>query len=388
MKETVSPQTTIDKFIERLMALGEVEREIIAVDPRLRAEIVFQAVALTLCPLCFGYAVFNVALSLLGYSIPAALGLAVVAAVNLVTIDRHFLVQARGNNSDSIKKSIFKVRLLSVTIIAFSFMLMGTHTFRMDIDRELGHKKALVREALEQSTRFETELTDARAAVTSAGQAVRRQEEMRAIIVRLQVEKARAIEGLRNELEGNVSKGHTSAAGRGGKARGFEAAANRLGIEIDAATHELAQLEHASERLAAARTRLAEVESKVDEEATLAVAGAFEKPAVLWQMLKSNPSASIVFIFWILLGCLPDMLLYVAQRRMFNDARFQEMCDAENIATQARIQHVRSNLRQQQSDKLAPIEVRLESTNQTKPGNNHAIETGRLIQNVLVKESA
>ena len=347
------------RFLEWLMAIGEVEREFVAVDPRMRREIWFQAVALILCPLSFGYAIFNVATSLLGNSEPSALGLAVVAAFSMFAIDKHYLIQSRGDSSEDVRKAIYKVRFISIAIITLSFMLMATSTFDKDIERVLDGAKSLRRSQLEQSLQYKLELDGARDALVRAEQAAKRADELRIRIAQIQVERARAWEGQKNECEGNTTGNQVRREGCGKKARGYEAEANRLGLEIEAAEQELAQLGNVAERLADAKQRKEEISARIEVDAGRSVSGSQPKLDALWTLVRSSLSACVAVLFWFLIGMIPDTLMWFAQSRMFNHDLFARMRSVQNEVMQARITQMRGDLRQKQANKLAPIEVRL-----------------------------
>lgn len=234
-KTTFAPrtQTTVvpnaGQFMEWLMAISGIEREFIAADPRLRREIWFQVVALILCPLSLGYAVFNVAVSLLGYPAPNALILASVAAFSLFALDQNYLVQARGDSSEGIRKAIYKIRFVSIAIITMSFVLMATDTFSTDIDRVLAEAKHLRRAQLEQSPQYKLEMDSARDAVARAGQATKRVDELYAHVAQLQVNQAAAWEEYTNQCNGNTTGNRTRKRGCGPEAGGAKATATRLG---------------------------------------------------------------------------------------------------------------------------------------------------------------
>lgn len=341
------------------MAIDKIERKFIVTEPRLRREIGFQLVALILCPISFGFAVFNVAVSLLGYPALSSLMLASGSAFGLFALDQHYLIQARGDSSERIRKAMYKVRLVSITIITLSFVLMATDTFHEDIERVQAEARQSRRTELEQSPRYKLELDEAREGLGRAGQAYRRADELRTEVARLQVEQARAFEEKRNQCEGNTTGNETRRSGCGTIARGYDAAANRLGLEIEVARQELIQLGQVGERLAAARQRLAAIDASIDEETARAVAGPTQKLDALGLMLKTSVSAWFAVAFWFLIGLLPDLLMFVAQSRMFNHDLFARMRALRNEVLEAGIAQLRRDLRQQQADKLSPIEVRL-----------------------------
>lgn len=119
-----------------------------------------------------------------------------------------------------------------------------------------------------------------------------------------------------------------------------------------------------TERLAAAKHQLAVIDARLDADAGRSISGSSRKLDALGAMLKNSLSACFAVAFWFLIGILPDTLMFVAQSRMFNHGLFESMRVVQNEILQARIAQLRSELRQQQADKLAPIEVRLEAVAQ------------------------
>jgi len=361
------------QFMEWLMAIGEVERELLATDPQIRREIWFQAAALILCPLSFGYAIFNVATTLLDHSAPSALVLAVVAAFSMFTIDNHYLIQSRGVTSEDVRKAIRKVRLLSVTIIALSFTLMAASTFEKDIQRVLDGAKTQRRSQLEQSLQYQLELDGARDGLARSEHAAKRADELRTRLAQIQVEQARAWEGRRNECEGNTTGNLVRSEGCGKKARGFEAEANRLAQEVEAARQELAQLGNVTDRLATAKQRNEVISARIEADAARSVSGSQPKLDALWTLMKSSLSACVAVFFWFLIGMIPDTLMWFAQSRMFNHDLFVSMRSVRNEVVQARISQLRGDLRQSQTNKLTPINVLLAEV--APPASSQVAET-------------
>lgn len=115
-------------WMERLMAISPLERELLANNPKLRREVRFQAMLLVLAPLWFGFATFRVALDLLGYSWVGASALAAMATLSLFAIDQHQLVQARRNPSKRLRRSMHKMRAVSLLIICLGVVLLSADT--------------------------------------------------------------------------------------------------------------------------------------------------------------------------------------------------------------------------------------------------------------------
>lgn len=346
-------------WMERLMAIGPLERDLLANNPRLRREVRFQAMALVLGPLWFGFAAFRVAINLLGYPVIGAVALAFGAAFSLFTIDQHFLVQARGNMADDVRWSVYKIRAISFLIIGLSFVLMSADTFSEDIDRVLAASRQALRAELERSPRFQAELDAARAAVAQAGAAAGRAEALRARASQLQVDRAKALEEMTNEIQGNVTGNQVRREGYGPKARGYEALAERLRLELEATQQELARLGDVEARMAAAKQQLAAIDQRIEQEAGRAFGGSMQRIEAMIPLLQNSATAWLTIAFWLLVGALPELLMLSAQRRMFNQELFAEVRVAEHEDVRAQIRQLRRAMRQRHTDALIPLEVHL-----------------------------
>ncbi len=346
-------------FVERLMAVSEVEHGVITRTPRLRRELRFQALALFLCPVSLGYAVYKVALSLLGYTLFNAAPLAFLAAFSLFALDQHYLVQARGNGAEDVRWGMYKVRIISILIISLSFALMATDTFRSDIERVLAEARQTLRAQLEQSPRFRAEFEAAREAVARTAEVGGRVQTLSEQLSRLQTERARVLEEMNNEIQGNSTGNLARQAGFGPKARGFAAAAERIGLEIKAIEDELRQRGDPEEGLAAAKRQLGFVDARIDQETELAFGGRMQRLEALATLLEGSLSARVAVAFWLLIGALPDLLMLAAQRRMFNHDLFAALRQVEQQDLQAQVAQLRYALRQRHTDRLTPIEVHL-----------------------------
>jgi hypothetical protein len=325
----------------------------------LRREIRFQAVALLLGPTALAYAIYKVAISLLGYTPFSAAALAAVAGFCLFAIDQHYLIQARGNASDDVRRSMYKVRFISILIISLSFALMTTDTFRTDIERVLAESRLARRAELEQSPRYQAEIDAARAAVAQEREAAEHAEALRARIAQMQTERAFSLREMTNEVQGNTTGNKVRKEGFGPKARGYEAEAKRLELEITAANVELGRLGNVAERMAAAKQQLATIDQRIDQETGLAFGGKMQRLEAMVPLLQNSLSACVAVVFWLLIGALPDLLMLAAQRRMFNHELFAAMRAAEHEDLHAQIAHVRRELRARHTDRLMPLDVRL-----------------------------
>jgi hypothetical protein len=346
-------------LMERIMAISEVERGFIARNPKLRREIVFQVFALMVCTVALGSAIYADAVNLLGHNPVKALVFGLAAAMCLFALDNNFLVQARGNASAEVRRSMYKVRAVSIAMITISFMLLTTDTFSTDIERVLADQRQAKRAELEQSPRYRPEIEGARAAVAQASEAARRAEEQQARILDLKTNQARAWEEHTNQCLGNTSGNKIRRRGCGPEAGGAEALANRLGAEIQAAEQDLARLGNVGERMASAKQQLAAIDGRIDAETELAFGGKSQRLTAMVPVLQEDLSAWIILIFWALAGMLPDMVMLWAQRPLFNNELFARMRAAEQEDLTAQIAEARRELRQAHTDRLAPLEVRL-----------------------------
>lgn len=346
-------------LMERLMAIDAVERQTLRKDPKVRQEIGFHFIALVFCPPFLGYAIYKVAVSLFGLGMVSASLLAGSVAFGLFAIDRYYLVQARGNTSPTVRRAIYKVRAVSVAMIASSFILTAADTFSDSIAQVLDAAKAARRAELEQSVRYKLAWDQAQDALTAAGEAAKRAEEAHARIARLKIDQAAAWEEYRNQCDGNTSGNVTRRSGCGPKARGAEAAANRLGLEITAQEQDLARLGDIEGRAAAARRQFEQIDARLDAEAARAVGGVPQKLDALILMLENGWSARFTVAAWFLIGLVPDLLLFVAQSRAFNHELFVQARQVQNEAVMASLAQIRRELREEQANGLAPLEVRL-----------------------------
>ena len=244
-------------------------------------------------------------------------------------------------------------------MIASSFLLTAADTFRDEIGQVLDAAKVARRTELEQSARYKLAWDQAQDALTAAGEAAKRAEEAHARIARLKIDQAAAWEEYRNQCDGNTTGNVTRRSGCGPKARGAEAAANRLGLEIAAQEQDLARLGDIEGRTEAARRQFDQINARLDEEAARAVGGAPQKVDALILMLEHGWSARFTVAFWFLIGLVPDLLLFVAQSKAFNHDLFVQARQIQNEAVMASLAQIRRELREEQANGLAPLEVRL-----------------------------
>jgi DNA repair exonuclease SbcCD ATPase subunit len=217
---------------------------------------------------------------------------------------------------------------------------------------------------LEQSPQYQVDLEAARDTLARAEQGAKRLDELHRRIAQLKVEQAQALEGMKNEREGNTTGSQTRVAGYGLRARGYEAAANRAGLEIEAAEQELAQLGNVEERRVAARQRLVELDSRIDRDADRMVGGASRKLDALVKLVFSNVSAAFAVLFWIAVGMIPDWMIWVAQGRMINQDICAKLREVESQVLEARLADIRNENRQRLADKLAKVDFRPSATPQ------------------------
>ena len=342
-----------------LLATSPFERHYIAGSPRLREELGFQTLALLMVPLALGFAVYRVAVSLLGYAPGSAAGLASMAGIALFALDRHYLIQARGSQSADVRLAMLKVRAFSILVISLAFVLMVTDTFRSDIEGVLAEARRERRAELERSPRYQAEIETARDSLSQAQEQAERANALRARISTLEGERSKALQDMTDEIQGNITGATVRQEGFGPKARGHQSTANRLQRDIEIAGDELRDLGDVSARIKAASARLAEIDARIDAETELAYGGKTQRLEALVPLLQNSLSAWVSIGFWVIFGMLPDLLMLAAQRRMFNHDEFAAMRAAEQEHIRADIAHGRRELRRIHTDRLPPVDARL-----------------------------
>lgn len=342
-----------------LLALSPFQRRFTATRPDLREELRFQTFALLMVPLAFGIAIYRVSISLLGYTPLHAVLFAGLAALALFTLDRHYLIQARGNPANEVRRAMLKVRVFSVAVISLAFTLMVTDTFRSDVEGVLAQARQERRAELERSPRYQAEIDAARAAVSQAQQAAERADALSARIAELHLQRSRELKAMTDEIQGNITNGIGHQEGYGPKARGHESAAEQLGRDIETTRAQLGALGDVSARLNAAKVRLAEVDARIDAETELAYGGKTQRLEALVPLLQNSLTAWVTIGFWLLIGLLPDLLMFAAQRQMFNHDAFVAMRAAEREDLMAEVARQRRELRQRHTERLTPIDVRI-----------------------------
>ncbi|WP_345793320.1 DUF4407 domain-containing protein [Thauera sp. JM12B12] len=344
--------------LARFMAVCPHEWELIQTAPRLASEIVFHALAIIYCALFFAWAVFNIALGAFGYPLFAAALFGVTAGTALATIDRHVRIQTRGAPNVS-RLGSYVVRIGSLFIVAISAFLMSMNTFHDDIDRVLARQSQAQRAQIEQDAQFRPELEAARQAVSRTAAAAARADQLQAAIAQMVAEQAQEWANERNECEGNVTGNVARVRGCGTKAGGHRVNAERLGRQIDAARQELAQLGDVETRSADARARLSAINTRIDAEVRRIIGGHFKRVEALLQMTFSEPAAQLTVGFWLLVGMLPEMMMWIALNRSANDETFALVRRVQDRALAAQMARYSEQLRDVSAEGLKPLEVRL-----------------------------
>lgn len=344
--------------LARFMAVGDGEWELLQSYPMLSAEVVFHAVAILYCSAFFGWANFNIALGLLGYPVPGALLFALGALFGLGTIDRYMRIQSRGA-ADNYRTAILKVRLASVLIVAMSSFLMATNTFRDDIARVLGDDARALKARLEGRPDYAVELASARQELDAAAKVTAQADETRRNLERFTMERAQELAAAKDECEGNVTGNEIRRRGCGPRARGHETAAQRLAQQIEASQTELQQLGDVQARQHLAQTRLAKVNLKLDETVAAMAQGQSKRLEALVFLMQTSFAAVFSVLFWILVGMLPDVAMWIAFGRSPNDASFANVRKLQEEAFTARLTKYRAELRAQAAEGLRPLDVRV-----------------------------
>jgi hypothetical protein len=344
--------------LARFMAVEGAEWDVVRSSPYLRTEIVYHAIAVLYCSAFFAWSTFNIALGLLRYPFVGAMLVGAGAAFGLGSIDRQLRIQTRGV-PDASRWTIRKVRVGSFTIVGLSGLLMATHSFRDDIDAYLFQVGQAERAALERSSEYAVVIESARDEVAKAARAQERADELKREISRIRTEEARAWENYKNECEGNTTDNQTRSQGCGPRARGYEAAAIRLGQERQSVEAELGELAGAEERVVQARAVLAQVDAQIDADVGRSIQGASQRIDALFVLMRDNWAARFTIAFWVLLGMLPDIMMWIALGRSVNDPAYAGLRDLQMVVLQARLAEMRSRLRSQGTERLAPLEVQV-----------------------------
>jgi hypothetical protein len=353
-----SSYVRLRRGLARFMAVDGPAWDAIRSDSRLGTEIVFQAIAVLYCSAFFAFSTFNIAAGLLGYPVLAAAAFGLCAAFGLGSIDRQLRIQSRGVQNAS-RGLIFHVRAGSMTIVAISGLLMAAHTFRDDVEAYLFAVAQEVRAGLEASPQYAPALESARSEVAQASQARERADALRQEISRIRVEEARAWESHKNECEGNTTGNQARVPGCGVRARGHAATATRLGQERESLAAELSEHDDADERLLLAQATLAQIDEQIDADVALTVQGASKRIEALFALLRTNWAAALTIVFWVMLGMLPDLMMWIALSRSPNEATYEVLRGVQDAAIRARLAQLRSTLRMHQAEELAPLDVRV-----------------------------
>lgn len=340
------------------MAVSDGEWEVMMTTPRLGAEVVFHTIAVLMCSSYFGWIIFRIASGLLAYPLLGAATLGVLSAFGLGTLDRYVRIQSRGA-AGAYKAVVWKVRFATMSIVAIGGFLMAVDAFHADIDRVLAQQQQNLRLQLESAPQNAPEIASARAEVEVAMRAMVRSDELRSTISRLNNERARELAALKDEVEGNITGNVARKEGRGPKARGHETAANRLSQEAAAAEAELAGLTDAGERLQSAQERLAVVNHRIGDALQVLTQGPTQRVAVMFQLMAHEPAAWIIVTFWILIGLLPDFMIWIALGRSTNDDAFALIRRVQDRALSTQMARYAEQMRDQAAAGLKPLEVRL-----------------------------
>lgn len=345
------------RLLARFVAVEGAEWDLVRSDAKLGREIVFCALAVLFCSGYFVWTIFSTAQGLLGYSFPAAALFAVLSAFCLASIDMHVLIQSRGA-ADSLRKMGVKVRLLTMIIVAIASFLMSATTFKDDIDRMISEEAAELRAKLEVSPKFGRDFAAASAALDKASQAAARADELAREISSTKVNQARERAESMNECQGNASGNLLRVVGCGPKARGHATAARLLGDEIAAKQDELTRLGNVAEGLELARRRLAEVNAAIDSAVFARVQGKSKRVETLWILVCTKPLALMTVAFWILVGMLADVMMWIALARSVNAAAYKSLREIQDLAFGARLAKYRAEIRRQEAEGHALLEVR------------------------------
>lgn len=344
---------TRHSVLAQLQALGPAEHQLIRQCPRARRELWIQVAAQTLVGASLSYAIFELARNLLGYAAGGALLITVLFLSPYIFLNHHLIVQTRGTHEED-RLSVAITRALSIAITGISFFLLVAKPFAADIDTLIAKTEARYRAQIAASPAFASDLEIARRNLSLALSNAARQAALTTTIARLQLEKARAHEGYINQCDGAVTihagQVQRRIKGCGPIAAGYHNRELRLAAQIAVARQEGKALGNPAQRVAAIQQRLAQIRSTIDRKAQAGIGGAAKRMDALFRLLASDPGADFTASVFALLGLGAELLLYFAQVKRFNRARFMEALAIES--TQERIA-----LRRTLNDQLEPIEV-------------------------------
>jgi hypothetical protein len=326
-------------------------------DPRVHRELWYQAAALIVSPLWFGLTVANVGHNLFEFDWLKSMGMFMVAAIGLWLIDSHYLIQTRGVGG--VSGGILKVRLLTAFLLLVSSTLMATYSFKDDINRVLGDERAARRAQLEQLPLYR--LDPLREDVSRAEKATARVADLRLAIGQLELDRAQALESMRNECEGNTTDGRVRVLGCGARARGHEAAADRIAEQLVVLNAQLAQAQAQAKALPQAQAHLAEAEKAIDAATARDTGGPMKRIAALVGLIVASPWSFVMMAWWMAFGAILDYLIWSAQGKSFNGPELTRARKLDKEALELQFAHWHALLREQQAALLPEIEVGFET---------------------------
>ena len=247
--QSVGADNSANIMVERPLTLSDIAREIARSNSRPRAKPRFQLCAFMLYLAFFAHAVFEGARYLLVFFPPGVLLLALVAAGTLFPLALNNLIQGRGDESKRMRKTIYKVHVVSMPIISLSFVLMNILTFDKGFARVLDDDRQVQHVAIEQPVQCKAELESVHDALARAQQAARRADELRGKLAELKISQDRARKSYNIELDGNTTANPRRVKRADKRARGFKAEATQLRKEKDVATQDIDQLGNIADRL-------------------------------------------------------------------------------------------------------------------------------------------
>lgn len=347
-------------FARLVLAVGDIEWSRIKNDDRLVSELRFQAVAVIFSSVWFALTVGNVAIKLFQYGLLRAVLLAAGAAYALYLIDQHYLIQRRGTPL-GLAGGFNKVRYVTGVILMISASLMSTGVFEGDIERVLSEERDALRAQLAQSPAFKVEFDVASEAVVRLSQAAQRASALEIEIGQRELELTETSEEYRNQMEGNTTGARSRYEGRGRIARGLEAKEKRLAKQIETLQQQLGQVRDSAAQLPDARRSLAQIEARVSDETARRVGGPVKRLNVLLSLVFADFAACVIVVFWIVVGMLPDLLIWRAQGQSSNHVLFADARAFELEFHRAEAARQRRELRDRQAAALSPIEVSLGS---------------------------
>lgn len=329
-------------------------------------QIVFDGVAVVASSTAVGMATTVTAFGLLDYPLLGAVILGLAAGGGLYMIDHHMLVLRRQQAADSrsFRTLIATVRLAVLLLMVFLGLCSATNAHRETIDAKLAEERKALESALGEDARYKPQLDTARTAVTTAGLALQRQQELQKEIQTHSINRTKAEQESIDQCEGNTSlDGQTRIQICGPKARGAKTAAASLGKQVESLQKELDSLENPKEAYRNASAELERIAGKIKHEAEKSTGGFAARLRILGQLVMHDVAAAFAVVPWLMLGLIPESLLWISYTRAVHPG-LRRLSNIENEILSARSDVYRCLARDSAGGKMEPIVVHVPAKRQ------------------------